>query len=195
MIFPLRGRADAIALEFADETYTFGDLDSRSNSLAHFLIAQGFTPGDRLCVYLSNCVEMVDIYLACIKTGVIFVPINILYRNREISHILRDAEPRAIVSDEPISTPLPVWTRAALRAEMQYSPAVRPATRFDGDAPAGIIYTSGTTGTSKGAVLSHNNFAGNALNLLTCWQITSNDRFLLALPLFHVHGLGNGLAG
>jgi malonyl-CoA/methylmalonyl-CoA synthetase len=63
----------------------------------------------------------------------------------------------------------------------------------DGDSPCGIIYTSGTTGTSKGAVLSHNNFAVNALNLLACWQITSADRFLLALPLFHVHGLGNGL--
>jgi malonyl-CoA/methylmalonyl-CoA synthetase len=136
---------------------------------------------------------MIDVYLACIKTGVIFVPINILYRDREISHILRDAEPRAVVSDEPVSASVPVWTRAALREEMRNSPAVRPATRLDGDCPAGIIYTSGTTGTSKGAVLSHNNFAVNALNLLTCWQITSSDRLLLALPLFHVHGLGNGL--
>src|SRR5882672_4056263 len=59
--------------------------------------------------------------------------------------------------------------------------------------PAGVIYTSGTTGASKGAVLTHNNFAANALNLLTCWQITAADRLLLPLPLFHVHGLGNGL--
>jgi acyl-CoA synthetase (AMP-forming)/AMP-acid ligase II len=80
-----------------------------------------------------------------------------------------------------------------LRAAIQNSPAVRPTRRLDGDSPAGIIYTSGTTGTSKGAVLSHSNFALNALNLLTCWQITSSDRFLLTLPLFHVHGLGNGL--
>ena len=69
----------------------------------------------------------------------------------------------------------------------------QPAIHLDGDAPAGIIYTSGTTGTSKGAVLSHNNFASNAVNLLACWRITEQDRFLLALPLFHVHGLGNGL--
>ncbi len=55
------------------------------------------------------------------------------------------------------------------------------------------MYTSGTTGTSKGAILTHNNFAANALNLLTCWQITARDRFLLSLPLFHVHALGNGL--
>jgi malonyl-CoA/methylmalonyl-CoA synthetase len=72
-------------------------------------------------------------------------------------------------------------------------PDVRPAADLDGDSPAGIIYTSGTTGQSKGAVLTHNNFTANAVNLLTCWQITSNDRFLLALPLFHVHALGNGL--
>jgi malonyl-CoA/methylmalonyl-CoA synthetase len=136
---------------------------------------------------------MIDLYLACVKTGVIFVPINILYRDREISHILLDAQPRAVISDEPLSAAVPVWTRADLHAAMKRSPAVRPAVRLDGDSAAGIIYTSGTTGTSKGAVLTHNNFAVNALNLLTCWQITSNDRFLLALPLFHVHGLGNGL--
>jgi acyl-CoA synthetase (AMP-forming)/AMP-acid ligase II len=95
----LRGRADVTALDFAEETYTFGELDSRSNRLAQFLIAQGFVPGDRLCVYLANCVEMIDAYLACIKSGIIFVPINILYREREIFHILRDAEPRAIIAD------------------------------------------------------------------------------------------------
>ena len=72
-------------------------------------------------------------------------------------------------------------------------PADRPAVALDGDTPAGIIYTSGTTGASKGAVLTHNNFAANAINLLACWQITAADRFLLALPLFHVHALGNGL--
>ena len=69
----------------------------------------------------------------------------------------------------------------------------RPKVHLDGDSPAGIIYTSGTTGTSKGAVLTHNNFAANAVNLLACWEISAQDRFLMALPLFHVHGLGNGL--
>ena len=189
----LLGKANAAALEFAENTYTFSDLEARSNSLAQFLIDQGFSSGDRLCVYLSNGVEMIDIYLACIKTGVIFVPINILYRDREISHILRDAEPRAVISDQPLSISIPLWTTAVLRAAMRNSPAIRPTTCLDGDSPAGIIYTSGTTGTSKGTVLSHNNFAVNAVNLLACWQITSSDRFLLALPLFHVHGLGNGL--
>ena len=111
----LRGRANASALEFGQDTYTFGELDNRSNRLAQFLIAQGFTPGDRLCVYLANCVEMIDIYLACVKTGVIFVPINILYRDREISHILLAAGPHAVISDEPLTTFLPTWTCTHLR--------------------------------------------------------------------------------
>jgi malonyl-CoA/methylmalonyl-CoA synthetase len=177
-------RRDETALEYQGATLTFGDLDQRSNRMARALLARGFTKGDRLCVHLANCVEMIDLYLACVKTGVIFVPVNILYRDREISHILNDAEPKAFIDAEH----LPEWTEAA--ASMQSS---RPSADLDGDTPAGIIYTSGTTGASKGAVLTHNNFAANALSLLTCWQITSADRFLLALPLFHVHALGNGL--
>lgn len=189
----LTGRRDSIALEFADQTYTFGDLDSRSNRLAAVFAQRGLRAGDRLCVYLANCVEMVDLYLACVKSGVIFVPVNILYRDREISHILADAEPSALVTDAEIAAELPVWRTAELSAQAARVADVRPNVALDGDAAAGIIYTSGTTGTSKGAVLTHNNFAANAVNLLACWEITAADRFLLALPLFHVHGLGNGL--
>ncbi len=180
----LVARRDVTALEYQGATLTFGDLDLRSNRMAQALLAHGFTKGDRLCVHLTNCIEMIDLYLACVKTGVIFVPVNILYRDREISHILNDAEPKAFID----AARLPEWTEAA--ASM---PAIRPIADLDGDTPAGIIYTSGTTGASKGAVLTHNNFAANALTLLTCWQITAADRFLLALPLFHVHALGNGL--
>jgi malonyl-CoA/methylmalonyl-CoA synthetase len=190
----LVGRSDAVGLEFRGEDYTFGDLDTRSNRLAHCLLDRGFQPGDRLCVYLSNCVEMIDLYLACVKTGIIFVPVNILYRDREISHILTDADPKALVSATPVSSPVPVWSPEELTAAASEFEGTRPDVPYiDGDAPAGIIYTSGTTGTSKGAVLTHNNFLANAVNLLACWEIREADRFLLALPLFHVHGLGNGL--
>jgi len=187
------GRRDDVGLEFQDQTYTFGELDSRSNRVARRLLQNGFTAGDRLCVYLPNCVEMIDLYLACVKIGVIFVPINILYRDREISHILREAEPRGLVSDEPVTTEVPNWKRSDLLNGLRAVEDARPKARLNGETPAGIIYTSGTTGTSKGAVLTHDNFMSNAVNLLTCWQITAADRFLLALPLFHVHGLGNGL--
>jgi len=187
------GRRDEEALEFAGAVYTFGDIDQRSNQTAHWLLSQGFGEGDRLCVYLANCVEMIDLYLACVKLGIIFVPINILYRGREIAHILSDAEPRGIVGDGGIETQIPVWTRDQLAAGSAQQPVERPTSSLNGDSPAGIIYTSGTTGVAKGAILTHNNFAVNAINLLTCWQITTADRLLLALPLFHVHGLGNGV--
>jgi malonyl-CoA/methylmalonyl-CoA synthetase len=186
-------RRDTAALEFRKQSYTFGDLDRRSNRLAHVLIRHGLKTGDRLCIYLSNCVEMIDLYLACVKLGVIFVPINILYRDREMTHILTDADPVAVVSDQTFSSPVPIWNPADLTAEAAHQPVERPRVTLDGDAAVGIIYTSGTTGVSKGAILTHNNFAANALNLVTCWQISSDDRFLLSLPLFHVHGLVNGL--
>src|SRR6201996_8304436 len=96
------GRRDAIALEFQGIAYTFGEIDARSNRMALLLAQRGLEPGDRLGVYLSNCLEMIDLYLACLKLGVIFVPINILYRDREISHILRDAQPIAVIADEPV---------------------------------------------------------------------------------------------
>lgn len=186
----LVGRRDTVGLEFAGREYTFGEIDMRSNAMARLLSERGLREGDRLCCYLPNCVEVIDIYLACVKLGVIFVPINILYREREIDHILRDAEPSAVVARGELPGRAAVWQVDDLRPEGG-RPARLPA--LTGDAPAAIVYTSGTTGASKGAVLTHNNFAANALNLLTCWQISSADRFLLPLPLFHVHGLANGL--
>src|ERR1700690_3392620 len=95
----LSGRRDQVALEWEDAAYTFGELDARSNRVAHALAARGLSRGDRLCLYLANRIEMIDLYLAAIKLGVIFVPINILYREREISHILTDAEPKLFISE------------------------------------------------------------------------------------------------
>jgi len=180
----LVNRRDQVALEWAGAEYTFGDIDARSNRIANAFKAEGLREGDRVAVYLANCIELIDIYLACVKLGLIFVPINILYREREMSHILRDAEPQRFITE----TDLP-----ALAAEAAAQPDTLEALPLEGDAPAALVYTSGTTGTSKGAILTHNNFAANAVNLTGCWQIADRDRFLLALPLFHVHALGNGL--
>ncbi len=189
-------RSEHQALEFYEssgelQTLTFGDIDKRAARMAATLSERGLTRGDRLCVYLANCVEIIDLYLACLRLGVIYVPINILYRDREISHILEDADPKATI----INGDFPASGRATWRLD-ELNPGVNARTEaipLDGDDPAAIIYTSGTTGVSKGAILTHNNLASNTINLNTCWQITSDDRLLLALPLFHVHGLGNGV--
>jgi malonyl-CoA/methylmalonyl-CoA synthetase len=189
-----RGRQERVALEFQDQTYTFGDLDLRSTRMARLLTCRGLESGDRLCVYLANSVEMIDVFLACAKIGVIFVPINILYKGREISHILTDANPLAVVTkDKCFPVGVPVWSAEELVTEAARQESSRPDAAADGDTPVALLYTSGTTGPSKGAILTHNNFAANAVNLITCWQITGADRLLLSLPLFHVHGLGNGL--
>ena len=178
-------RANQEALEWAGQVYTFGDIDARSNRMARALQARGVVKGDRLCVYLSNGIEIIDLYLACVKLGVIFVPINILYRDREMSHILSDAEPKFLVTAKEIP---------ALLAEAGgQSGASLPDSGLTGGDVAALVYTSGTTGVSKGAMLTHNNFAVNAANLIQAWRIVPQDRFLLAPPLFHVHALGNGL--
>ncbi len=178
-------RAEQEALEWAGSVYTFGEIDARSNRMARALAARGLTKGDRLCVYLANSIEMIDLYLACIKTGVIFVPINILYRDREMSHILSDAEPKLLVTAAEIPALL---AEAALQSGEKL-----PEAAIDGEDTAALVYTSGTTGVSKGAMLTHNNFAVNGASLIQAWKITPADRLLLAPPLFHVHALGNGL--
>ena len=190
----------ALEIETGDgrlATLTFGDLDDRSNRLAGVFAERGCRRGDRLCLYLPNGVAFIDAFLACIKLGVIVVPVNVLYREREIGHIVADAGPRAVVTTARVFDLIPAgvtcWDVEDLFAAggRMRSDSVRTA--IDGEDPAAIVYTSGTTGRSKGAILSHNNFLANAANLLACWRITAEDRYLAVLPLFHVHGLANGL--
>jgi malonyl-CoA/methylmalonyl-CoA synthetase len=181
----LAGHAPGTGLECGEEQCTFAQLDSRSSRLAHRFASDGFRAGDCLAVYLANCAEFIDIYLAAIKLGLIIVPINVLYRDLEIEHILTDAEPKGIVTSRELAPYLQtglkklehplLYAADQLHGLSRGSPGARPASR------------------SKGAILTHNNFAANAVNLITCWQMTAADRLLLALPLFHVHGLGNGL--
>ena len=198
----LVGRAAAAALDYdcADghvATLTFDELDARGNRFARLLAARGLRRGDRLGLFLPNRVEFLDLFLASVKLGLIVVPINVLYREREIGYIVADAGPKAVVTTRELG-PLvpagtPVWEVDDLASAASGRDGGYLRTAIDGDDAAAIVYTSGTTGRSKGAVLTHNNFAANTVNLLACWQITGADRYLAVLPLFHVHGLGNGV--
>jgi len=189
--------ADRVGLEFPGSEWTFGELDRRSNQLARMLQERGLQPGDRVGVYLANRPELILIYLACVKAGFAFTPINILYRAGEIAHILGDAEPSALFAARASEALLeglatPYWVEDLEDAiddlggeQLQDEPDAR--------AVATLVYTSGTTGRPKGAMLTQANFAANARSLIEAWRMTSEDRLLLTLPLFHVHGLGNGL--
>jgi malonyl-CoA/methylmalonyl-CoA synthetase len=199
----LRGRTDRVGLEYGDadgriNELTFGEVDARANRMARELTERGLTRGDRLCLHLANRVEFIDLFLACTRLGVVLVPMNVLYRERELRHIVNDAEPVAIVvepnADVVYPNDVPLWGVDALAAAAdRHRTAERPDTYLGGDEPALIIYTSGTTGAAKGAVLTHNNLAANGITLTTVWRITESDRYLAMLPLFHVHGLGNGV--
>jgi malonyl-CoA/methylmalonyl-CoA synthetase len=181
------------------ETLTFGEIAARSSRMASVLAARGLRPGDRLAVQLGNRLEFLDLFLACLELGVIFVPVNALYREREVGHIVGDAEPVAVVTTRDLAglvpAGTPAWDVDGLADEASgagpSSPGAGGAPREE--LPAAIVYTSGTTGRAKGAVLTQGNLAANARTLVDAWRITPEDRYLAVLPLFHVHGLGNGV--
>jgi malonyl-CoA/methylmalonyl-CoA synthetase len=198
----LAGQHDIPGIDFdaADGrviSLTFGEIDLRARRLSAVLAGRGLRTGDRLGLYLGNRIEYIDLFLACLQLGVIIVPINVLYREREVAHIVGDSAPSAVVTTVENAAVIPAGTPAwdvdelARAAEEERATPRHP--RLDGDTAAAIVYTSGTTGRSKGAILTHNNFAANAVNLVTSWRMTASDRYLAVLPLFHVHGLGNGV--
>ena len=193
----LLGRAARPALEFAGARFTFGEIEARSNRVAHVLRARGLQRGDRLAFFLQNRPEVIDLWLAAVKTGVVLVPVNVLYRERELKHILADSEPRAVVASRDmagfIPAGVPIWDVDALASDAATQPTTRLAESCDADTPLALIYTSGTTGASKGTVLTHGNFAANGATLARDWRFTDSDRLLCTLPLFHVHGLANGI--
>jgi malonyl-CoA/methylmalonyl-CoA synthetase len=209
----LVGRASTPGLDVGPaggptRTLTFGEVDALSGRVARVLAGRGLGPGDRLAVQLPNGAEIVLLFLACLKSGVVFVPVNVLYRAREVGHIVGDAEPKAVVTTADraglVPAGMPTWGVDELTGEPADPSAPgrtgvaatgpRPAgVSTRDDQPAAIVYTSGTTGRAKGAVLTHGNLAANARTLVETWRITEADRYLAVLPLFHVHGLGNGL--
>ena len=176
---------------------TFGDVDRRSNRLASCLRARGVAPGDRVAFFLQNRPEVIDLWLAAVKSGIILVPVNVLYRERELRHILNDSAPTAVVTSRDLAGYIPagvqVWDVDELAREAEQASADRRAAVCEADTPLALIYTSGTTGASKGAVLTHGNFQSNGEALARDWRFSRTDRLLCTLPLFHVHGLANAI--
>jgi malonyl-CoA/methylmalonyl-CoA synthetase len=178
----------------------YDDLDAASAHIAHALFATGCRPGDRVAVQTEKCWQSLALYLACLRAGLVYLPLNTGYQKSELGYFFADAEPTVIVcrpdAAESVATLRPQATvltldgaagtlldRAADQPDTFETIASRP------DDLAAILYTSGTTGRSKGAMLSHRNLASNALTLVEQWGFTRGDVLLHALPIYHVHGL------
>ncbi|WP_374533130.1 AMP-binding protein [Phenylobacterium sp.] len=157
---------------------SYGALEEDVARTAALLVEHEVEPGDRVALQSAKSVEAVAVYLATLKVGAVFLPLNTAYTEAEIEYFIEDAEPALFVEDA-VELVADARTRAPLRASVA---------REAGDL-ASIIYTSGTTGRSKGAMLSHGNLAANALALHQAWGFSERDVLLHALPIFHVHGL------
>jgi malonyl-CoA/methylmalonyl-CoA synthetase len=157
---------------------SYGDLEMAVARVAGLLQARDVAPGDRVAMQVEKSWPAVAIYLATLKAGAVFLPLNSAYTSSEVDYFLKDAEPRLFIQD----------AAAFLGEAVDARPLATPVARAASDL-ASIIYTSGTTGRSKGAMLSHGNLAANALALHEAWGFTADDVLLHALPIFHVHGL------
>ena len=157
---------------------SYGELETTAGRLAALLRQRGVLPGDRLVAQTEKSPQAVALYLAVLKLGAIYVPLNNAYTAAEMDYFIGDAEPRLVVTDA-----------VALAAEAAGLEPLAGSEPRDADDLAAILYTSGTTGRSKGAMLSAANLATNARTLTKAWAFASDDVLLHALPIFHVHGL------
>ena len=203
---------DATAVETATETndhaqpqyYTWRDLERGSAMLANLLGSLNLPAASRVAVHTDKSVEALMLYLAVLRSGHVYLPLNNAYQASEVAYFIGNAAPAVVVCAEKnfgwiSQTAFQAGTthvytlnddrsgtlldRAAYQSD-QHSPVPRSA-----DDLAAILYTSGTTGRSKGAMLSHGNLLSNARVLKDYWGWQANDVLIHALPIFHVHGL------
>ncbi|MGQ9759206.1 MAG: long-chain-fatty-acid--CoA ligase [Candidatus Methanomethylicaceae archaeon] len=202
------------AIIWNDYKYTFKDLDRMSNKFANALLGIGQAKGDRVCIFMQNSPEFIISHFGILKSGGITVPLNVMYRKRELVHMINDSGANIIVTSES-NLPYLMEVRGDLKSlkdiivTSQDAPSgclsfykllngadERPTNITNSDEDiATICYTSGTTGLAKGAMISHSNFLSNIRTLSELWELAPEDRLMMALPMFHVHGLGIAVHG
>jgi len=196
--------ADKVFLEMVDgSTLTYQRFFALTARLAHALQGCGVKPGDRVAVQVDKSPEALALYIACVRAGAVYLPLNTAYTASEIDYFVGDAEPRLVVCRPSVQSEISaIAAKIGGRAEtlgtagdgsLMALAADQPETFEDHSASpddlAAILYTSGTTGRSKGAMMTHSNLASNALTLVDYWRFTADDVLLHALPIYHTHGL------
>jgi malonyl-CoA/methylmalonyl-CoA synthetase len=186
------------------DRFTYADLESMSALYAGMLLELGVEPGDRVAVQVEKSPEAIILYLATLRAGAAFLPLNTAYTGPEMEYFLADSEPRVVVcrpEDEGVITPLAEAASCVNTLTLDtdgggsFSERASGANAIEGAVPremgdlAAILYTSGTTGRSKGAMLTVENLWSNANTLCEAWGFTNGDMLLHALPIFHAHGL------
>ncbi len=185
-------------------SYSWHDIEHATARLANLLVSLGLEQGERIAVQVEKSPEALLLYLACLRAGFVFLPLNTAYQSAEIEYFVSDAQPALVVCDPArLSWIAPIAKRHDVRAvltldERRGGTLLRRAAAFGdtfetvhsrADDVAAILYTSGTTGRSKGALLTHGNMVSNAMTLHAAWRWRPGDVLLHALPIFHVHGL------
>ncbi|AZO32602.1 malonyl-CoA synthase [Mesorhizobium sp. M1B.F.Ca.ET.045.04.1.1] len=182
---------------------SYGDMLARSGQFARALVETGVQPGDRVAVQVEKTPEALLLYLACLRAGAVFLPLNTAYTLPELDYFFRDAEPRLVVCDpekagdiQSLAASVGAATptlgrdgRGTLADRAKVQPEDFANVARGPDDLAAILYTSGTTGRSKGAMLSHENLASNARVLTEHWRFGADDVLIHSLPIFHTHGL------
>ncbi|MFO1401946.1 MAG: malonyl-CoA synthase [Steroidobacteraceae bacterium] len=184
---------------------SYGDAWRQTARLAHALVRAGLQPGDRVAVQVDKSATAVLLYLATLRAGGVYVPLNSAYTLHELEYFLDDAAPRIVVCTPqrrrellPLAERFGAARLLTLGADadsgtLLAAAATEPETFTDvaraTSDPAAILYTSGTTGRSKGAVLTHGNLLSNAQALAEIWRFVPDDVLVHALPVFHIHGL------
>jgi malonyl-CoA/methylmalonyl-CoA synthetase len=184
---------------------SYAALREESGRMAAALIRCGVQPGDRVAAQIDKSAEAIFLYVACLRMGAVFVPINVANTPNEVEYFLRDSQASVAVFRPRERPSIEARARAAgvahieslgadadgslLQRARESHPAFKPPNTPDLNSIAAIIYTSGTTGRPKGAMLTRANLASNAAVLVEAWRFSRDDVLLHALPLFHIHGL------